>query len=157
MLRLFDWLGGFPQKAVKIVSGINRMPQRPRRVQQTALGQAVNGDFGDAQICGRFRTLVSLFLNMCFRFRAVESPARPDFEIWRLSLSMSILLLFLYFNGFDRTFIYHQRPYRSNARHGFDELHAAHLAGPPNSRRFFPLIRTVRFKNEMVMMSTSSR
>ena len=66
-----DWLGGFPQKAVQIIFGINRMPQRPRRVQQTALGQSVNGDFGDAQINGRFRTLVSFFLNMCFRFRNV--------------------------------------------------------------------------------------
>ena len=45
------------------------MPQRPRRVQQTALGQAVNGDFGDAQINGRFRAFVSFFLNLNFRFR----------------------------------------------------------------------------------------
>jgi hypothetical protein len=38
-------------------------------VQQTALGQAVNGDFGDPQINGRFRTLETFLLNMSFRFR----------------------------------------------------------------------------------------
>jgi hypothetical protein len=63
-IDLPDWLGCFPQKAVKIIFGVNRVSQRPRRMQQPALRQSVNGDFGDAQINGRFSTLESFFLNL---------------------------------------------------------------------------------------------
>ena len=45
------------------------MAQRSRRMQQTTLGQSVDGDYGDPQINGRLRAFEAFFLNRCFCFR----------------------------------------------------------------------------------------